>query len=580
MPNFIRNLGLDFLWDDENTMLNFMGYLTEKGKAITGYYGCPMLFNPMGDIDFFVKTEKDDEGQLKVVGLDTHCCGRNIWEMRNTGIDITPKDSSPTDRVFIFTSSEDGTGLVPIHLINADVLPSFLEDDIVKMQMCAFPLDINYYADEEDYSNHQPTYEDGKHWLLADGALMPMHFLSNHELNDDEGKDCSTDDYVMFKGTVKQLHNGIFAMDGNKERTYIRCVIDTNYGELQFAHTWSQLDPEQVDNLKVGAVVSGVCVLSGDVAVKEYTDGIVKDFDNNLRLLKQVIVHGQAERMRPVLCEDATYYSEASKKTYNDVDGIIERFNYVKAAQEEECFATTATISSVDSDELEYPVGTRCVLISYGEKDNYAAIVFIDVTESGDIKRIYVSNDSRYHFSADEPLTFPSLLDDFEPPKSVVEPIYNRARFHFLINEDITVEELSNGIVDYEHHEKMADYMLNSLKENPQPDVEVAFENIFGYLFAKSIERTANKKQNESKGVVLKTTYGYNEAFEGNISTLLDEEQHNKIVKLMEKGKQFYKDFSFYIQLGEPNDDTFNNEIKTALILVQHIGHLYATENF
>lgn len=414
MPNFIKNLGLDFFFEDDDTMMGFMGYLTEKGKAITGYYECPTLFNPMGSIDFFVKTTKKD-GQLTVVGLDTHCCGRNIWEMRNSGIDVTPKDSFPTERVFIFKNNKDGTGMVPIHLINADVLPSFLKDDVVKMQMCAFPLDINYYANEDDYVEQQPKSKDGNHWLIADGSLMPVNFLVNHaEGDDDKERDYSTDDYVLFRGTVKRLQYGVFEMDDKIEKTFIRCIIDTNFGELQLAHTIDQVDPDQIDNLKVGAAVSGVCVLSGDVAIKEYTDGIVKDFENNFRLVRQVIVNGEAERLRPVLCDDAVYVSDASEKTYTGPDEIIERLNYVNNVGINEHFATSATIISIDSDELEYPVGTRCLLISYDNEDEYSAIAFIDVTESGDIKKIHITSDSRYHFKVDEKPVDDLPFDDIE----------------------------------------------------------------------------------------------------------------------------------------------------------------------
>lgn len=401
MPNFIKNLGLDFLWEDEDIMMNFMGYLTENGKPIVGYHGCPNFFNAMGNIDFFVRTVKGEDG-LKVVGLDTHCCGRNIWEMRNSGIDITPKDGLSTDRVFIFKNNKDGSGLVPIHLINADVLPSFLEDDIVNMQMCAFPLVINYYSDENDYEDSQPVSEDGDHWLLADGSLLGLNFLSNHSVKEeDDEKDYSTDDYVSFRGTVKNLFHGVFQMGENKEKTFIRCVIDTHFGELQLAHTIDQVDPEQIDNLKVGAVVSGVCIISGDVAINEYTDGIVKDFDNNFRLMRQVITNGEAERMHPVLSEDAVYISDSSGKTCSGAEKIIERLNYVHGANDK-CLATPATIISLDSDELKYPVGTRCLLISYNDKTEYSAIVFMDLDENGDIKRIYVTTDSRYHFKVDE----------------------------------------------------------------------------------------------------------------------------------------------------------------------------------
>ena len=181
MPNFIDNLGLSFIYDDEETTTGFFGHLIQNGKPINGYYGCPNFFNAKGNIDFFVKTKMNNEGNLEVAGLDTHCCGRNVWELRNMGIDITPNDSLLTERVFMFKNHADGSGMLPIHIINADVLPSFLEDDVVNMQMCAFPLDINYYADEDDYAEHQPETDDGKHWLIADGSLIALSFLHNHQ---------------------------------------------------------------------------------------------------------------------------------------------------------------------------------------------------------------------------------------------------------------------------------------------------------------------------------------------------------------------------------------------------------------
>ena len=53
MPNFIENLGLGFIYDEEETTRNFLGHLIQNGKVINGYYGWPNLFNSMGDIDFY-----------------------------------------------------------------------------------------------------------------------------------------------------------------------------------------------------------------------------------------------------------------------------------------------------------------------------------------------------------------------------------------------------------------------------------------------------------------------------------------------------------------------------------------------
>ena len=584
MPNFLDNLGLGFIWDKEETTVNFLGGLVHDGKAIVGYYGHPTIFSPKGDIDFFVKTKIESEDKrIVVTGLDTHCCGRNIWELRNMGINLTPKDSLPTDRVFMFKSHADGSGMLPIHIINADVLPSFLEDDVVRMQMCAFPLEINYYADENDYEEHQPEADDGKRWLLSDGALMAFPFLNNHQIRDEADKevDCSTDDYVFFRGTVKRLENGLFEIkEGEKITTYIRCVIDTHYGELHFAHTLEQVSEEQRDNLKVGAVVCGVCILSGDAAIKEYDQGIVKDFENDFRLLRQVIVNGEAERMRLVLCEDAVYVSDASNKTYDGIDNIINRLDFVYNEQTEKIFATPATIISVESDELEYPAGTRCLLISYGDEDDYSAIAFLDVNEEGKIKKIYITTDSRYKFKPDEKIYNASPWDDIKIPESVIEPILNRAHFHNLVDDDLSLEEFGESITGLFNWKNNVENMLEALKNNPQPDVEKALENLFGYLFAKAIEMTINENKTEKMATELIASYCPEDAFKGEFFSASDEETHNKLVLTMKIGRQFYKDFKFFTQTKETDDSNFVANITQALIAVQQIGSLYAVKLF
>lgn len=575
MPNFIENVGLDFLWDEEESRMGFVGYLTQNGKGITGYYGYPSLFNDMGSIDIFVKTTMNDEGKLEVVGIDTHCCGSDIWEMRNTGIDITPKDSLPTERVFMFKSNSGDSGFIPIHLINADVLPSFLEDDVVKMQMCAFPLDMNYYVDEDDYAQHQPETKDGKRWLLADGAFIPAAFLNNHSAgNSDKDTDYSTDAHVLFRGTVKDVWHGTLKIDGEKINTFIRCVIDTQYGELQFAHTIDQIEPEQRENIKAGAVVWGVCVLSGDVAIMEYENGIVKDFENNFRLLRHTIVKGQAERMRPVLCEDAVYVSDASGKTYEGIDNIVERLNYVHSEQSDKVFATPATITKVDGEDLEYPVGTRCLLISYKMEEDCSAIAFIDVTESGYIKRIFITTDGRYHFKADEKAVL-LPLDEVDIIEDTLQLICKRAMLYKMIGDN-GINELAVGNLRRSTWGNNAERILEELGDIQQMDYENALENIFGYLFAKAIEMTYNESQDEIINFKLAASYNPADALKGVISSTLPEDKHQKIVSAMEKGKEFYQDFKDSTKGCELSDKEHTDFLIGTLILVQRIGEMYA----
>lgn len=579
MANLSENYGLDFLMEDD-TAMGFVGYLAKEGKGVTGYYGYPYLFTPLGNVEYWVKTEKNDEGNLEVKGIDSHCGGNCIWDMVCSGIDITPKDSAKLEKVLMLNRANGSGGLLPIDLITADVLPSFMKGDKVTAQVIGLPLDINYYADEDEYTADQPADENGKKWMVGNGALMPLSFLVNHNPEKyEQGKDYDSDAYVHFTATVTKLYHGVFELNGDKNNTFIRCFVDTEYGPLELDHTIDQVPENQRANLKVGAIVSGICLLSGDVAINEYENGAVKDFQHDLMLLRYTFTKGDPERLRSILTDDTVYSTETSGKDFHGADSIIDKIKYVQENRKNEYFAHLATITAVD-EELEYPVGTRCVVLAAGEEDNYESIAFINVGQDGMIERIKISTDGRYHFKVDEPVKVQSLFDDIEIPESVVEPIILRAKFHGLIDEDYDPSVISNEMDDYYYFEDNAQKMLDALTENPQPDVEETFANIFGYLFAKAIEQAYNEEYAPKVNWRLTASYCPDDAFHGVITSTFDEKKHRKLEKALELGKQFFNDFSGYMEMSGVGEEHFVETIKLALVTVQWIGQKYKDNCF
>ena len=405
MANMLENYGLDFLAEDEDYLMGFVAYNAKEGKAVPTYYEGPYFYNSMGNVEFWVKTEKNINGNLQVVGFDSHGGNRCIWNMIHTGIDITPNDVSKKERIIMFNrNDEEQGGLIPIELITADVLPSMMEGDVIAMQVLALPLDIKYYASEDDYVEAQPDGKDGHKWLIGNGGLVPLSFLHNHSLERyEQGKEYETDRYVQFTATVKKIYHGVFEMDGKKHNTYIRCYADTEYGELEFDHTLEQVPEEMRDNIKIGAVISGTCVLSGDVAIREYENGIIKDFEHNLKLLRYSLGKGDPERLMKVLAEDVVYETDTSGKSYHGARSIIDRFIYIHNNRDSEYSTYYATITDVEETDMEYPIGTRCIVLADGDAtDNYESIAFMTVDDDGMITKIKISTDRRYHFKFDK----------------------------------------------------------------------------------------------------------------------------------------------------------------------------------
>lgn len=582
MANMLENFGLDFLSEDENTLMGFVGYVTREGKALTGYYGTPYLFKTMGNVELWVKTEKNPEGNLHVAGFDSHCANPCVWELIHSGIDITPKDASKLEHIAMFNSAETHGGLLPIEVITADVLPSLMKDDKVAMQVVALPVDINYYANEDEYAEAQLSDENGKKWLMETGSMVALSFLYNHALDRyEQGKDYESDRYVQFTAVVKELYHGTFEMNGEKHNTFIRCFADTQYGELEFAHTLDQVPEGLRDNICVGAVISGTCILSGDVSINEYDAGIVKDFDHNLKLLRYTMGKGDPARLAGALAANAVYETDMCDNKYVGAREIIDRFIYIHNNRDNEHATFYATITGVDSDNMEYPVGTRCIVLANNEEeDNYESLVFIAVDDEGLISKIKISTDSRYHFKIDQPEKVKTPLDDVKVPESVIEPIHLRAKFHGIIDDELSPEDLVEGITNYSIWQNNATNMLEALKENPRPDAEKALENLFGYLFAKAIEMTVNENKKENMETVLVASYVPEDAFKGDISSELDEEKLSKLVSAMELGKQFYKDFKFFTEMSDMDEDAFIDNIITSLVVVQHIGTLYVEKTF
>lgn len=411
MANFSENYGLEFLMNDD-TAMGFVAYLLEEGKAISGYYGYPYLFKSLGDVEYWVKTEQNSSGDLEVAGIDSHCGNNCVWDMICSEIDITPQESSRLERVLMFNRANGSGGLIPIDLINADVLPSCLKGDQVSIQVIGLPLEINYYADEKEYAADQPTDKNGKKWMAANGALFPLSFLINHNpVHYEQGKDYISDAYVHFTATVTELYHGVFDFNEERTNTFIRCIVDTEYGLLELNHSIDQIKESQQKNIKVDAIVSGVCIISGDVAINEYENGAIKDFQHDLMLLRYTFVKGDPERMRSVLTSNTIYSTETSGKEFIGADSIIEKIKYVQENQSAEYYAHLATIIAIDN-ELEYPVGTRCIVLASGGESNYESIAFIDVNAEGMIEKIKISTDSRYQFKIDEPIKVTSLFDD------------------------------------------------------------------------------------------------------------------------------------------------------------------------
>ncbi len=411
MGLYLENLNMDFFRKSEEDFGSLMGLVASEGKAIYGYYKLPYINHHLGAAQLIMRTgfrDQTDEVNgtaYQGLGLDTHISGHSVWQVRLHGMNINRKDADLLERRVAVTRM-NREGMAVVNIVNADVLPSFMEDDVVRMQVAAYPQIIEYYKDEEEYTEHQPVSKDGHKWLIGEGTVMPAGLMRNRDPNSEEfEKDENIDDITVIRGTVKHLYCGKITFEGESHNAFILCGINTDYGELEIVHTVDQVDEELRCNMEVGSTVVMYGTLSADVAIYEYEKGIVKNEENNLAAMRYMFAGNDADRIKSILAEDVVYLSQSGNK-YVGIDAVINQFKYVKSANPDQYFVHFAVIKSIDDgeEELEYSVGKRCLILASKEETNYESIAFLDFDEDWNICKIVTSTNPRYHFSIQKPV--------------------------------------------------------------------------------------------------------------------------------------------------------------------------------
>lgn len=413
--NFIENFGLEFLMEDDESAMALCRAVCAEGKAIVGYYGYPYINREFGWPQFIVRTKLSEEDKrIVVTGMDTHVSGVTQWTFKIGHPYKVGENEDPLTRTLMAYRPEDGSGMAIITLVNADVLPSFIEHDEITAQMIGFARYINYYENEDAYAEDQPEMSDGNKMLLADGMVFPAGLMKEKE-----NKTFEEEGLMLIRGTVKKAQMGLVQFGEERGWNYIDVIIGTQFGDLEIVHTMEQVEESGRKLIKEGSVVNGLFILSGDVAINEYKDGFVRDKKHNLAALRHTLQNGEPERLRLILSDDAEYYSEWTDTTYRGRDEIIERLNFVKSANtQRDFFAHYATVTSVDEgeEELPYKVGERCIVIALETEENYDSICFMECGEDELITKITVTRNSRYHFRIDEKTIYknPFFSDDID----------------------------------------------------------------------------------------------------------------------------------------------------------------------
>ena len=476
MPNFLDNFGLESFNEDEDSLMGLLGHVVKEGKGITGYYGIPYLNTHLGDVQVIARIKRNDEGNYECCGFDTHCKGRSVWEVRIVD-ELKPQDDDPLCKR-LFLKSVDGDCPFIADIVNADVLPSFSKDEIIKLQMIAFTDKINFFENDDDYSATVNPGLNGTKITIGEDTIFPVGLFSKDD-------NPTTKNLVQIHGTVEQAFWGRLDLgqpENEDLRTFIICRVKTHqYGNIEIVESADAIDPDNSKHIHPGAIADCFAYLSGDPAIYELDEGIIKNEENNLKLVAYTLEKGDPERLRSVLAEGFVYHSENANKHIESIDEYLELVKYIHN-EGTPCHAYHATISEHKEGTPEYPVGTKCLVLKYEDEEGYNSIVFVDQDESGNIQRILISKDGRYRFKVDLP---PSDSEEVKNAfsgnrPSTEEAIFARAEIFRVFSRNTTLDFVKKTLE--KNHDRFVEALTPILNK---AEIE---KNDFGVAFSKGVE--------------------------------------------------------------------------------------------
>lgn len=571
MPAYLENLGLDFIAEEEASLMGILSYAASKGEVVKGYSGNAYINHHFGSAQFVLRTSFNEaEERFEINGFDVHSRGICDWKVRIFD-DLSVDNIEDTlQKKCIVSNSRNGSGMAIMNFINADVLPCYSAGEDIVIQPIGFPIELHYYKNSEEFEDSMPSNEKtGEKWLPGEGSILPIKFLFNHQVraNDNDEKPNRDDDEVMLiRGRVKGVFVSYVEIEGESFPAYINTVIETQFGDLEIVHTREQVEENERDNICIGSEVVGSFVLCGDVALNEYCNGAIFDEEHDLLLIRDVVENGNAKRLFGALDENAVYLSKTTQKTFNGRNEIIERFQYLF----DNCkdgFSAALAETDVDSEKK------LCLLIVKNKSED-GSLLFIETDNNGKIIEIITDEPDGYLFNVSDTENLdediPQEIDSYEKNIEIGDCLMyaaaNVGRVGFDVRYPDHFEKYENKNIFIENAERIVSQTIEFCKTLADDQLE----NIFNYAFL---------------ATALFSRYGEEHLLEDAIETVLQGTPNipdsfsyeNVLMRSNGIGKTFFETFDAFKNYLEREDKDFvlSELLKESLVAIFRMGELY-----
>ncbi len=420
--NFLPELGLGALCADEDYFMNTIGkYVIENGRVFKGYYGS-YIWKRHGTAELNFHIEPDKDGH-RVSGFTSNISGDYMWRLEITAAEDKynaypdEDDYDPLSPVVEFTHPLTKQGEIFIHLVNADVVPSYSKGDVYSMQVVAVADKVRYYEDEKAFEKEH----------RRDVILNPYIFTTG--LLEGRGIKCRA------VGKIKRIWTHYSYDQEGKIVKFLGTEIRTPFGDLEIL-TSEAAGKRKAQLMSSSPILEAECTVLGDVAVGAYQMGAVFDEEHIVRLLCHCFRRQDFLRSSRLFADKCTYTGMTGEIGIKGGDAVykyLDRIAKRRKASEEPLNAYFAHLEEYPRDPQEkdpvllaQKIGSPCLAISQQENGDADLFMFIRLDENQKIAGIRTISPSAasYEFSYEQTVFDEDEDDDYdyddEPFSSVI----------------------------------------------------------------------------------------------------------------------------------------------------------------
>lgn len=331
---------------------------------------------------------KNIETKKETISINhTNSC---TWDFR-----ILAKINNLEEDCYLIDNNVEGIlngskSIATIKLVNKDILPSVLIDDVLKVQVSGFAEEIRFFSEENEpyqkFNYFKNKNENNKAYvasLLDTKSTQDNLIFANH---------------VAIAGIVKEIYVYDFEMF-DKKSEYYGAKIETDFGDLMIYFSEDNIIYCKRGSFKKGSIIECTVSLVGDVYLKREMLKIDYNKENTTRLFRRAFSEENFNYFENIISDDCIYKSVNFE--INGKRNIIDKLNGLASNNKVSVTLRKCVITKVPENS-ELNIGDECMYYSQKGSSGHC-LTYVRFDDSNKINYIRLLKTNGYSYKFDFP---------------------------------------------------------------------------------------------------------------------------------------------------------------------------------